>query len=119
MVHGPGEARRAEEAAAVLFTDAISALDATTLGGALADAPTTVLAGSTLETGMPVMEALIESGLASSRREARQLLAQGSVYLNGRRIDEERSLGLGDALHGRWLVLRRGKASPHVLVVEP
>ncbi|HVA75075.1 MAG TPA: tyrosine--tRNA ligase [Acidimicrobiales bacterium] len=118
MIHGPDEARRAEEAAAVLFTDAISGLDAKTLDSVLADAPTTSLAGSTLETGVPVVDALIESGLASSRREARQLLSQGSVYVNGHRIDEERSLSVKDALHGRWIVIRKGKANQHVLVVE-
>lgn len=118
MVHGEEECHRAEEAAAVLFTDAIASLDPQTLGGVLADAPTTALAGSVLEGGLPAVEALTRSGLASSRREARQLLSQGSVYLNGMRIEEERSIGADDALHGRWIVLRRGKANQHVLVVE-
>ena len=117
MVHGAEEARRAEEAAAVLFTPEISELDARTLGGVLADAPTTTVARSALEGGMPVVDALIQSGLASSRREARQLLSQGSVYVNGHRVAEERTLVQADTLHERWIVLRRGKANQHVLEV--
>lgn len=120
MVHGPAECRNAEEAAAVLFTGAISQLDERTLEGALADAPATVIARTTLEGGLPVIDALIESGLAASRREARQLMSQGSTYVNGQRVDdEERTLGVDDALHARWIVLRRGKANQHVLAVRP
>lgn len=120
MVHGPVETRNAEEAAAVLFTGEIGTLDARTLEGALADAPTTVVARTTLEAGLPVIDALIESGLAGSRREARQLMSQGSTYVNGHRVDDgERMLGVDDALHSRWIVLRRGKANQHVLAVQP
>jgi tyrosyl-tRNA synthetase len=117
MVHGAEEARRAEEAAAVLFTDRISDLDVPALEGALADAPTTAVARSALDAGMPLVEALTLSGLASSRSDARQLLKQGSVYVNGHRVEEGRSLVPADALHGCWIVLRRGKANQHVLRV--
>lgn len=117
MVHGPEETRRAEEAATVLFTDRIASLDAATLEGALADAPTTKVARASLETGMPVVDALTETGLASSRTDARNLLKQGSVYVNGQRSEEGRSLTVEDAIHGRWIVLRRGKANQHVLEV--
>ena len=57
------------------------------------------------------------SGLAKSNGDARRLLADGAVYLNGHRLAEERPLGVGDALHGRWIVLRRGLGDQHVLVV--
>jgi tyrosyl-tRNA synthetase len=119
MVHGEVEAQRASEASAVLFTEGISDLDATALEMAMADAPTTVVRARDLADGMAVIDALTLSGLASSKREARQLLSQGAVYVNGRRVSEETAaLGLGDALHGRWIVLRRGRANQHVLSVE-
>jgi tyrosyl-tRNA synthetase len=117
-VHGAGEAKRAEQAAAVLFTEGISGLDPMTLEGALADAPTTAVGRDTLEQGMDPVAALTLSGLASSKAEARRLLSDRSVYVNGTRVDAERILGLADALHGRWIVLRRGKHSQHVLRVE-
>ncbi len=119
MLHGADEARRAETASAVLFTDKIADLDAPTLAGALGDAPSTPVGRSMLAGGLSILEALRLSGLAGSNRDARQLLAQGSVYVNGHRVPEDHVLTPGDALHGRWIVLRRGRANQHVLVVEP
>ncbi len=116
MVHGEAEARRAEEAAAVLFTAGIANLDPETLAGALADAPSTRVTRHELKGELTVVDALLRSGLASSRRDARQLLSQGSVYLNGSRVAEDRSLEADDVLHDRWVVLRRGRANQAVLV---
>ena len=117
MVHGRHEAERAERASAVLFTEGIAELDAATLAGALEDAPTSEVARAEVEAGLGIREALLRSGLATSGRNASQLLAQGSVYVNGRRADEDRMLVAGDVLHGRWIVLRRGKTNQHVLVL--
>lgn len=51
---------------------------------------------------------LVESGLANSRRIARELLAAGAISLNGEtRRDEQ--LSANDRLFGRYLLLRRGK----------
>jgi tyrosyl-tRNA synthetase len=119
MVHGAAEAHRAEQAAAVLFTPGIAGLDPVTLEKALADAPTTDVGGSELDAGsLTVFEAVLRSGLADSRRAARQLLEQGSVYVNGVRVAEDRSLARTDVLHGRWIVLRRGPRTQQVLAVR-
>jgi tyrosyl-tRNA synthetase len=117
-VHGGDEARRAEEAAAVLFTEGIAGLDAATLAGALADAPTTTVDRAVVEAGLDVVTALLRSELADSKADARRLLAQGAVYVNGTRVGAERTLAPSDALHGRWIVLRRGKTHQHVLQVQ-
>ena len=119
MVHGPVEAERAAAASTVLFTDRISELDGATLESALGDAPSTTVQERELVAGLPIIEALRRSGLASSNNQAGQLLKQGSVYLNGHRVDADRVLTMEDALHGRWIVLRRGRATQHVFVVEP
>jgi tyrosyl-tRNA synthetase len=117
-VHGPHEARRAEEAAAVLFTADIARLDPGTLEGALADAPTTPVDPAALEEGLDVLSALLQSQLARSRGDARRLLSEGAVYVNGTRVDPGRTLTDSDALHGRWIVLRRGKTNQHVLEIR-
>ena len=101
----------------MLFTPGIAHLDPETLEGALGDAPTTPVARRALKGELTVVEALLRSGLASSRRDARQLLSQGSVYLNGSRLAEDRPLDDGDVLHDRWVVLRRGRAHQAVLAV--
>lgn len=117
-VHGRAEAERAEAASAVLFTDKIAGLDARTLEGALGDAPTTSVGRAALDQGMSMVDALRLTGLASSNREARNFLTQGSVYLNGTRVPADKVLSRDDALHGRWIVLRRGRANQHVLALE-
>ncbi|MHB1534267.1 MAG: S4 domain-containing protein, partial [Acidimicrobiales bacterium] len=109
----------AERAAAVLFTDGIATLDLGALEAALADAPSTGVGREELAGGsLGLIDALVRTGLAPSRGAARGFVSRGAVYLNGRREAAERPLGLGDALHGRFVVLRRGKASQHVLAVE-
>jgi tyrosyl-tRNA synthetase len=119
MVHGVDEARRAEEAAAVLFTDGIASLDEATLERALADAPTTSVSREELATGMDLAQILVTTGLASSGGDARRSLGQGGIYVNGRRVEAGRVLGPDDALHGRWVVLRKGKRDQQVLIVGP
>jgi tyrosyl-tRNA synthetase len=114
LVHGEQAALAAETASRVLFTPEVVTLDAGTLAGALADAPTTEVTDADLQAG--VVDALVRAGLAPSRGRARQELAQGGVYVNGRRETADRPLGAADALHGRYILLRRGKATQHVLV---
>jgi tyrosyl-tRNA synthetase len=119
LVHGEGEARRAQQAAAVLFTPEIATLDPETLEKALADAPTVELTRQALEAGLTVLDALLRTGLAESRNNGRHLLSQGSIYINGARVSEDRPLAWSDALHGVWIVLRRGRSKQSVLVITP
>jgi tyrosyl-tRNA synthetase len=118
IVHGPSEAGRAERAAEVLFTEDVVSLDDQALEGALADAPTTVVAAGELAAGLPIVDALVRTGLAPSKGQARQLLAQGGVYVNNRRTDGSEDLGPTDALRGRWILLRRGRSHQAVLLVN-
>jgi tyrosyl-tRNA synthetase len=59
-----------------------------------------------------ISDLLVASGLAESRTAARRIVAEGGAYLNNRRVAEPDLVpGASDLLHGRWLVLRRGKRS--------
>ena len=116
LVHGADEAARAQAAAAVLFTEDIATLDAATLESALGDAPSTKVARDELAQGLDLVDALLRSELARSKREARTLLQQNAVSVNGVRAGEGRNLALDDVLHGRWIQLRKGR-SQHVLLV--
>ena len=114
LVHGPEEATRAARAAAVLFTPDVASLDEATLSAALAEAPTAPLP----EGGLSVLEALVAGGLAPSGGAARRLVDQGGVSINGVKVDPagaERLLTATDALHGRYLLLRKGKRDQVVL----
>src|SRR5262249_37038441 len=73
LVHGPENARRAEQAAAVLFTPEIAALEPAILEMALADAPKVKVPRQAVEGELTVLNALIRCDLAESRGQARQL----------------------------------------------
>jgi tyrosyl-tRNA synthetase len=116
LVHGPQAAARAERAAAVLFTEDIVTLDEPTLVDSLSDAPTEPIGAADLDGRVSLVDALIRTGLASSRGEARRQLSGGGVYVNNRREPEDRPIGAEDAMHGHFVVLRRGR-NQRVLVV--
>jgi tyrosyl-tRNA synthetase len=116
LVHGAGEARRAREAAAALFgTGDLASLDAQTLEAALREAPfARMTAGDRLPS---VTEMLVETGLVPSKGAARRTASEGGAYLNNERVaDPDAEVPRDQLLHGRFLVLRRGRR--HLAGVE-
>jgi tyrosyl-tRNA synthetase len=114
LVHGEGEARQAERASAVLFSEEIRDLPERTLLEVLEDAPS-----CDAPIGQPVVDVAVAAGVAKSRGEARRVIEQGGLYLNNRRVqDPEASLSPADLIHGRYAVLRRGKATQCLLRVS-
>ena len=90
----------------------LGSLDEPTLSAALAELPR---AGMTraADGQLPlVVDLLADSGLTPSRSAARRAVAEGGAYVNNERVgDPEGRPADADLLHGRWLVLRRGKRS--------
>jgi tyrosyl-tRNA synthetase len=118
MVHGDDGLTRAERATGVLF-GSIPAyeLGADDLLDVYADVPSTELPRSRFEgDGLPLVNLLTEAGLASSKGDARRLIAGGGVYLNGDRIEAPDELVRpADAIDGEVLLLRKGKKQNHVV----
>ena len=115
FVHGANAASSAERAGEALFSEAIAELDEATLLDVVADAPSSSHDRSVLDR--PMADVLAETGLASSKAEARRFLEQGGVYVNNVRVGESDVLAGATALHGRYFVLRRGKRSLHLVVL--
>ncbi|MDA8380508.1 MAG: tyrosine--tRNA ligase [Actinomycetota bacterium] len=116
IVHDAAETARAERAAGALFSEEIAGLDEKTLVEVLADAPTTALARSAVDGGLTVVDALVTTGLAPSKGAARRTVDQGGAYVNNRRVaDPNQTIGAGDLLADRYLVLRRGRKEYHLL----
>ncbi|HET9092958.1 MAG TPA: tyrosine--tRNA ligase, partial [Acidimicrobiales bacterium] len=119
LVHGEAEAKRAEAAAAALYSEEITSLDEGLLLDVVGDAPSSVLARSSLEAGVPLVDALVAAGLSPSRSAARTAVSQGGAYVNNRRrAGEDERLTADDLLYGRYVVLRRGRRDYHLLRVE-
>ena len=117
FIHGEAEAARAERAAGVLFSEEVASLDEATLLEVFADAPSSTRPRSDLDgAGLQVSDALRDSGLASSLSDARKVIQQGGAYVNNRRVTGgEARLTRADLISDRYAVLRRGKATHHLL----
>jgi len=116
LVHGKAEADKAEHAASVLFSEEIAELDEATLVEVFAEAPSTTLG----REPVALIDLLASTGLAKSKSEARRHLEAGAIYINNRKVADVDALldPATDSIHGRYAVLRRGKASQHLLSFE-
>ena len=116
LVHGEAEVTRCEEASAALFSEEIAALGEDMLLAVTEDAPSTEIGRQSFLDGLPLIDALEKSGLATSRGDARRTIDGGGAYVNNvRQSDVGRRLGTDDLLHGRYIVLRKGRHDLHVL----
>jgi tyrosyl-tRNA synthetase len=120
LVHGDAAAATAAEAAEILFGGDPRQASADALGVVAAEVPHTPLEpGEDLAAGVPLPPVLVRLGLAGSLNQARKLLADGAVSVDGEKVPADRALGPADALHGRWILLRKGKRDWGVLEVAP
>ncbi|HVQ19033.1 MAG TPA: tyrosine--tRNA ligase [Actinomycetes bacterium] len=115
LVHGEAETTSVEAASKALFGQGeLASLDAMTLGAALREAPHVQIAAGPLP---PVVELFAATDLVASKSAARRTIQDGGAYLNNVRVtDPEAVPAETDLVHGRWLVLRRGKR--HLAGVE-
>jgi tyrosyl-tRNA synthetase len=107
LVHGPEECAQVVTASQALFGRAsLQELSVDTLRAALSEAGLVQVRGE-----LPAIVSLLkESGLVTSANEARRTIAEGGAYLNNERVcDAEALVPKSALLHGRFLVLRRGK----------
>jgi tyrosyl-tRNA synthetase len=118
LVHGADELAAAEAASRALFGQGdLAALDDRTLAAALAEVPGTVVGGTELP---PVADLLADSGLVPSKSAARRVITEGGAYLNNVKVTSvDATPDRADLLHGRWLVLRRGKRNVAAVEVQP
>ena len=111
LIHGELAAREAAHASTG-FTSASGALSAEQLEALAGEIPTT----RAEVVGRDVIDLLIEAGLATGRGDARRLIEGGGIYVNDAALAESRRLADGDLLHGRFVMLRKGKRNRHLLV---
>jgi tyrosyl-tRNA synthetase len=109
LVHGRQAVAQAEAASAALFGSGdLGEVEEATLAAALQTVPHT-----RVEPGADVpsyADLAVATGLVPSKGAARRTAAEGGLYVNNHRVVEADSAAdLEELLHGRWLVLRRGR----------
>ena len=106
LVHGADQCAAVIAASRALFGQGeLAELDERTLAAALSELPraqVTELA--------PVADLLAATELVPSKSAARRTIKEGGAYLNNAKVEsEDAAPSADDLIHGRWLVLRRGK----------
>jgi tyrosyl-tRNA synthetase len=116
-IHGEDAARRVVAASQVMFGGDLDDLKDDDLRPLLDEVPSSSVPRDELAAGIPLIDLLARTGLAKSKGAARRLLAGGGVYLNNRRIDEDRPVTTSELATQTMLVLRAGKKSYHIVQV--
>ena len=109
LIHGQQMAKSVEEAAKALFGQGeIADLDLKTLDSALSQLPKT-----TIKKGDPYpswVDLLAATGVVDSKSAARRIVKEGGGYLNNKKVEsEDVTPSKNDLLHGKYLLLRKGK----------
>ncbi len=105
LIHGEKGLRQAKNITEALFKNKIETLTAEEVEMGFEGLPTIEA-----EESVPLVNALIETGLSSSKREARTMIKQNAISVNGEKVqDTEATIETVNALHQRYTVIRRGK----------
>jgi tyrosyl-tRNA synthetase len=109
LIHGENASNMAEAAAKALFGQGdISELDLATLDSALSQLPKVELAKN--EEIPSWVDLLVGSGVVDSKSAARRIVKEGGAYLNNEKVtSEDFTPKNSDFLHGKYLLLRKGK----------
>ena len=107
LVHGVDATLKVIAASGALFGQGdLAELDEATLESATRELPRT----SAPASGVGIIELLVAAGLSKSNSDARRTVGEGGAYVNNTKVaDLDAVLGAGDALHGKYLLVRRGK----------
>ncbi len=108
LVHGEEESRKAEAAAKALFVG----------GGDMSNVPSTQLTGEDLTDGsIGVLDLMVKCKLAPSKKEARRLVEQGGVEVNGQKVAGAAAVYTAADLAGDGLMIKKGKKVFHKAVL--
>ena len=104
LVHDEVEAQKAQDAARALFAQ----------GGDRSNMPTTTLTDADLSDGkLSVVDLMVKCGLAPSKGEARRLIQQGGVEINGEKVIDTTAVCKAEAMRGEGLTVKKGKKVFH------
>jgi tyrosyl-tRNA synthetase len=111
LIHGEGATAEAVRASEILFGGGLEGISESTFADIVGEAPTKDLEKAKLEgAGMPLVELLVHSGLATSKGQARKDMEGGGVYINNvREANAQRHVTANDLLFGKHILLRKGK----------
>ncbi|CDR28225.1 tyrosine--tRNA ligase [Staphylococcus schweitzeri] len=106
FIHGEDALNDAIRISQALFSGELKSLSAKELKDGFKDVPQVTLSNDTTN----IVEVLIETGISPSKRQAREDVNNGAIYINGeRQQDVNYALALEDKIDGEFTIIRRGK----------
>jgi tyrosyl-tRNA synthetase len=119
LVHSPAERKAAVAAASALFGGAdLGELDEQTLASVVTEIGSVEM--GIFDQAPSLIEVLERSGVVQSRSAARRAILEGGAYLNNRRVtDPDATVGSEDLLHGRYVIVRRGRKTVAAAAFDP
>jgi tyrosyl-tRNA synthetase len=119
LIHGDTAANDAIRASEILFGGSVDGISASTLDILSEEVPTAKLTADQLGgEGLTLVDALVTAGLSTSKGQARKDIEGGGVYLNGERATSAaQKITKDSTLHGRYLMLRKGKRNYALLTL--
>jgi tyrosyl-tRNA synthetase len=120
LIHGPSATTEAIRASEILFGGELKGISETTFDEIIGEVPTHEIKMQTLaDVGMPLVEALMISGLCPSKGQARKDIEGGGVYVNNiREPNSQRVITESDLLFRKHLLLRKGKKNYMVVTAK-
>jgi len=109
LCHGQNEATKAQEASRAAFSK--TSEDSSGL-------PTTIVAKSKVEAGIPVIDLLVEIGFASSKGDAKRLIEQGGAYVNDKKITDIKAVINESSFTNGVCIFRHGKKQHHRIEIR-
>lgn len=110
LVHGEAECQKAQAISAALFSGDIRSIDPSVINDFFNEAPSAVLERSVIEgEGVSIIEFLVQSGLASSKGDAKRKLESNGLSINGDKVNADRKLTIADLLHENLIMAKHGK----------
>jgi tyrosyl-tRNA synthetase len=110
LVHGAEECKKAQAISAALFSGDIRSIDPSVINDFFNEAPSAVLGRSVIDgEGVSIIEFLVQSGLATSKGDAKRKLESNGLSINGEKVSADRKLTTSDLLHENLIMAKHGK----------
>lgn len=108
LVHGEEEAKNAQNAARSLFAG----------NGDDENIPSTEFTSSEVSEGLDIIGVLQKTNLVTSKSEARRLIEQGGILVNGNKVEDISAVITEDDFEQGYVLIKKGKKVYHKLLMK-
>jgi tyrosyl-tRNA synthetase len=122
-VHSEADYQAALDASAILFgagtTETLKSLSEDLFLSVFEGVPQSEIPKAKLQEGIQLLEFLSDlTGIFPSRGEARRTVKENALSINKEKVGEEKVIGMGDLLNGKYILVQKGKKNYFLVVAN-